>query len=166
MKKICALALVLVTMFAVSGCGKTEPEQPLMVYSFHGENEQLKVTNGVIVLSDGKDVFYGGDLEINEDFPSNITSFSTTFYVASENKDNTIWSNSVVDQTGSCIQVGGDLGKISGEGGVLGTVVDEEQVADLKNNLFFELTTTDTNGEENVYQIQMLVSEVMTESER
>lgn len=161
MKKM--IAFVMIAMLSLTGCGKSEPEKPLMVYSFHGENEQLKVTNGVIVLSDGEDVFCGGDLETSENFPANITSFSTTFYVASD-KDNTILSNSVVDQTGSCIQVDGDLGKISGEGGILGTVVDEKEIADLKNNLFFELTTTDINGENNVYQLQMLVSEVIAES--
>lgn len=164
MKKI--VAFIFIAILSLTGCGKMEPAEPLMVYSFHGENEQLKVTNGVIVLSDGNDVFYGGDLEVSEDFPSNIISFSTTFYVASENKDQILLSNSVVDRTGSCIQVDGDLGKIAGEGGSWGTVVNGAQIDDLKNNLFFELTTTDINGEENVYRLQMLLSEVIAGTER
>lgn len=160
MKK--AMALALVIMVSLTGCSKIESKQPLAIYSFHGSNEQLSISNGVIVLSEEKDVFYGGDLEVNEDFPSNITSFSTEFYVASDNQDNIILYNSVIDQTGSCIHINGDLGKISGEGGILGTVVSEEKIASLKNNLYFELTTTDITGEKNVYQLQMSVTEVMT----
>lgn len=159
------IALVLIAMLSFAGCAKAKPEQPLMVYSFHGENEQLKITNGVIVCSEETDVFSGGDLEVSGDFPSNITSFTTTFYLSSESQDKTIMTNSVIDQTGTCILVGGELGSISGGGGFLASVLDEEKTANLKNNLYFELTTTDSNGEKNVYQLQMLVSEVLIESE-
>lgn len=163
MKKM--IALVFIAILFLTGCAKAEPEQPLRVYSFHGENEQLKITNGMIVLSEKNDVFGGGDLQVSEDLQSNITSFSTTFYVASEHDDRTILSNAVIDQTGSTIHIDGGLGTVSGDGVILDRVVDEENIADLKNNLFFELTTTDADGKENVYQLQMVVSEIVAESE-
>ena len=117
------------------------------------------------MISDGKDVFYGGDLEAKEDFPSEITSYTTKFYFLSDNKENTILSHSVVDQTGNQISIGGDLGTISGDGAILGVEVDEKELADLQNNLIFELIATDQSGNQNVYQVQMAVSEVLSESE-
>ncbi len=46
----------------------------------------------------------------------------------------------------------GDLGSISWEGFLIGNKVKNGD--DLKRDLWFELKTTDMNGEENVYQIQ------------
>lgn len=165
MRKMMLLFFALAAALTLAGCEKAEPNRPLAVYSFHGENEQLTIHNGVIVISDGKDVFYGGDLEAKEDFPSEITSYTTKFYFLSDNKENTILSHSVVDQTGNQISIGGDLGTISGDGAILGVEVDEKELADLQNNLIFELIATDQSGNQNVYQVQMSVSEVLSESE-
>lgn len=158
-KKTIALILSLITIIlALVGCGKAKPDQPLTVYSFHGSNEQMTITNGVIVLSEEKDVFYGGNLEVNENFPSDTTSFSTKFYVSSDNERHTVFSNSTVDQTGSFTSVEGALGTIF-------VNIDEGIADNLKNGLCFELTTINKNGEKNVYQLQLSVSEITTEAE-
>lgn len=165
MRKMKLLFFTLAAALTLTGCEKAEPNRPLAVYSFYGENEQLTISNGVIVISDGKDVFYGGDLEVKEDFPSEITSYTTKFYFLSDNEENTILSHSVVDQTGNQISIEGDLGKISGDSAILGIEVDENELADLQNNLIFVLTTTDQSGTQTVYQVPMSVSEILTESE-
>lgn len=162
MKKI--PALIFITALILTGCSKTESKQSLKVYSFHGENEQLSVTNGIIVFNDGDNTFYGGDLAVSEDFPSNITTFSTKFYIKSDNDDQIIISNTVISQNNSPLSINTDLGKTSGQGGTLDTADDNEIITDLKNNLYFELVTTDANGEKNIYELQMLLSEVIAEA--
>ncbi len=165
MRKMILLFFALAAALTLAGCENTESSQPLAVYSFHGENELLAIHNGVIVIRDGEEVFDGGDLEVQEDFPSEITSYTAEFYYLSGNNEKTILTHSVVDQTGNHISVEGDLGRISGDGAISGLGAHEQELADLQNGLFFELTTTDQSGAQNVYQVQMSLSEVLSESE-
>ena len=165
MRKMALLYVALAAALTLAGCENTESSQPLAVYSFHGENELLAIHNGVIVIRDGEEVFDGGDLEVQEDFPSDITSYAAVFYYLSNNKEKTILTHSVVDQTGNQISVEGDMGRISGDGAIFGLGAQDQELAYLQNGLYFELTTIDQSGTQNVYQVQMSVSEVLSESE-
>ena len=165
MRKMALLFVALAVALTLAGCEKTESSQSLTVYSFHGENELLAIHNGVIVIRDGEEVFDGGDLKVQEDFPSDITSYAAVFYYLSNNKEKTILTHSVVDQTGNHISVEGDLGRISGDGAIFGLGAQDQELADLQNGLYFELTTIDQSGTQNVYQVQMSLSEVLSESE-
>lgn len=159
MKKI--KLLIFVFIIFLTGCQKAKDTKNLVVYSFSGENDQFKVSNGVIVLSDTNDVFYGGDLQVTDEILSEITSFDKTFYYMANNEKNTISTNSVVDRTGGKVHINGDLGKISGNNIILGNKT--HQLDDLKNNLYFELVTLDKNGEQNVYDLKMSVVEITKE---
>ncbi|MFQ9034268.1 hypothetical protein [Hungatella sp.] len=57
--------------------------------------------------------------------------------------------------TGGTINISGEVGKISGD------IIKKAEIDELKNNLFFELKTTNLNGEENEYQLQMTLTEVI-----
>ena len=63
--------------------------------------------------------------------------------------------------TGGLVNVHGDLGQVSGDGILTGT--QPNRVDDLKDNLYFELLTTGTDGKENTYQLQVFVTEVTKE---
>ena len=153
MIKIKPFVYIAILMMALTGCGKAEQEQ-LTVYSFSGENEQLAVTNGMIILNGTEEIFDGGDLKVTGDFPSDITSYSTTFYTMSGSEKDIILSNSMADMTGGMVKISGDLGQISGDSAI------RSNVHGLGNNLYFELTTKNKNGEENVYQLQMSLTEI------
>lgn len=97
----------------LAGCSQNgeNKSEKITVYSFCGENEQFAVTNGVIVISADEEIFYGGDLKVTDDeYFSDITSYSVKFYTMTNGETRTIMHNSVVDQTGSTINVAGDLG--------------------------------------------------------
>ena len=147
-----ALVFMTIILTALTGCGKAEQEQ-LIIYSFSGENEQLAVSNGIIVLNGSEETFVGGDLKVTGDFFDDITSYSTTFYTMSGSEKDIILSNSVVDMTGETVNVSCDLGQISGESIIRRIKIDD--VNDLENVLYFELTTKNKSGEENVYQLQI-----------
>lgn len=161
MKKRMAIFLIFICVFGLVGCteqSSEEQENVFGVYSFCGANEYFEVSNGVIVL-DTEEIFYGGDLDIlyDEQF-SNIASFTTTFYTIRNGEKRVIISNAVVDETGGSVNMEGDLGKASGDGFVIGNKIDE--IDELKNNLWFELKIVDTNGQENIYQLQVIVTEI------
>lgn len=157
MVKSKVLVFLAILMLALVGCEKVEQEQ-LTVYSFSGENEQLSISNGIIVLNGTEEIFTGGDLKVTDDFFNNIVSYSTTFYVMSGDKRDVILSNNVADMTGDTVNVSGDLGQISGDSAIRRIKVDD--TSDLENILYFELTTKDMNGKENVYQLQLPLSEI------
>lgn len=165
MKKLIAFQIVAVLCFGLfTGCSHNDEdrqEKPT-VFSFCGESEQFTIMNGVIVISADEEVFYGGDLKVtNDECFADITSYSVTFYTLKNGEERTIMSNSVVDQTGSTINVAGVLGKMSGKDILIGTKV--EKANELKDNLYFELNTTDLNGNQNTYQVQLTVTDVTDE---
>ena len=106
-----------------------------------------------------EEVFYGGDLKINDTQSfANITSFSATFYTMTGEERRTLLSNSVIDQTGNTVNMSGHLGKTSGGNIILGSKVETEE--ELVRSLYFELVTTNKDGEEFVYQVPLTVTEI------
>ena len=158
-KTLLLLTLLCVGMFTGCSVNNEETQEKLSVYSFYGEAEAFAIVNGVIVISADKEVFYGGDLKVTDDECfSDVASYSVTFYTLKNGEKRTIMSNSVVDQTGSTVNVAGDLGKMSGEDIIIGSKV--KNANELANNLYFELNTTDLNGDQNTYQIQLTITEI------
>ena len=159
MKKIVAIMLTLsFSCVILSGCGassKGEQDQSLTVYSFSGENEYFSISNGVIVLSSAEDIFYGGDLEANQEKFDDVTAYSMTFYIMSDNRKDVLLSNSAVDTTGETIHISGEIGKCSGD-----SIIIRESTDKLQNNLYFELETTNLDGENSNYQLQLSLAEI------
>lgn len=157
MNRIIAFVMALVWVLSLSACGNEKQEQ-VSTYSFRGEHESFAVSNGLIVLSGEEEVFDGGDLTVMQaDLFEGIAAYSTTFYTMKNGVQSTLMSNSVVDYTGGAIHVEGDLGRISGDDIITGNKAEDRDA--WRENLWFELKTTDLNGEEHVYQIQLTVTE-------
>jgi len=157
MKRLIALILSLTFVLALVGCNNVEQEQAA-TYSIHGEHDYFDISNGSFVLSDTEELFDGGDLKITQSgVLEEVTAYSTTFYTLVNGERGTILSNSVIDQTGGTVSVEGDLGKISGKGSIINSKV--ESIDELSENLWFELITTDLNGNENIYQIQLTLTD-------
>ena len=57
----------------------TYEEEPIRVYAFRGENDQFSVSDGVIVMSEEEDVFYGGTLEAKGEHLSDLSAYSISF---------------------------------------------------------------------------------------
>ena len=152
MKKLIALVLALACVLALAGC-----QEQVSTCSFRGEHEYFAISNGSITLEDKEAVFDGGSIEITQSgFFDEVASYTTTFYMLTNGEQKVILSNTEINQTGEATTIDSDLGSISGEG-ILGNEV--KSVDDLKENLWFELKTTDLNGAENVYQIQLVLTE-------
>lgn len=155
MRKLTAFLCILLSVLMLAGCNDTEQ---ITTYTLRGEHDYFAISNGSITLSDAEEVFDGGDLQITQSGVfEEVASYSTTFYMIADGERRIILSNSVVDQTGGTISIEGDLGKGTGDGFIIGNKV--EKIDDLKENLWFELKTTDLNGNEEVYQVQLILTE-------
>lgn len=157
MRKLIAMVVVFVCMLTFVACNHAEQEQ-VTIYSFRGEHDYFAISNGSFALSDTEEVFDGGDLQITQSgvFEA-VTSYSTTFYTLTNGEKGIILSNGVIDQTGGYVNVDGDLGKTSGKGIIIGSKV--KSIEELKENLWFELKTTDLDGTEMVYQIRLTLTD-------
>lgn len=160
MKKKSAFVLALICALSLSACGNDKQEQTA-AYRFRGENEYFSISNGSIVLSDTEEVFDGGNLYITQTgIFDHVASYSATFYTKKDGVQRTLMSNSVVDQTGSTIHVEGDLGTMSGDGFIIGGKV--ASIDELKENLWFELKTTDSEGKESSYHLRLTLTEAQS----
>lgn len=153
MRKVMAIIFSLLCILLLTACNGGKQEETLTYY-FRGENEYFAISKGSVVLSGSEEVFDGGNLEIiQEEVFKDVVAYSITFYMLKYGERKTIMSNSVVDYTEGAIHVEGDLGKMSGEDLIIGNKV--EDMDELRENLWFELETTDSNGKEDIYQIQL-----------
>ena len=161
MKRIISIAISCLLIAALVGCaGSAEnAESDSVVYSMSGSNDLFEISNGVIVLGEEEEVFDGGDLKIlQEDLFSDVTSYTCNFYTIVNGEKRTILSNSTVDMSGGTLNVNGDLGRASGNGILIGNKIKNTE--ELEQLLWFELITADLSGQENTYQLPLVVNKV------
>lgn len=164
MKRFSALLMALIYSLALFGCSRSneefnapestsmESKKPSGTYFFSGENEYLKLTDGSIVFGDTNEAFYGGNLEILQpDLFSDVCSYSTTFYTILNNGErNDFHSTTVTGVRNGADSINRDLGSSSSNGFMW---IHPEQ------GLWFELITTDVDGNERVYLLELSVIE-------
>ena len=153
MKKWIVSILTIVFMLTLVGCNNAKQEK---TYSFYGTHEYFSISNGKIVLNDTEEFFEGGNLEIAQpDKFSNIVGFALNFYTIKNGEKHFIRSTSILDQTGNgAVNISCNLGRTSGEN--INDIIGNISIDELKQNLWFELKTTDINGKENSYQTQLI----------
>lgn len=159
MKRISArLTAALLGCALLAGCGGGEVPAELSVWSLSGENEQLRLSNGVLVLNGGEDVLHGGDLEVLDNSVPPATAFLTEYYLAGDGEARTLLSMQSVDQTGGTLDPAGSTGAIAGD--LSGRFYEGWQ-----NELWLELTVTDRAGQTFTYPLQLRATEVTGRAE-
>ena len=157
MKKKISFILVLMCSFVLAGCNHAKQEQ-VSTYSFYGTHDYFTISNGSITLGTTEEVFDGGDFKVTQSgMFEEVVSCFTIFYTFTNGERNDIFVHQAIDKTGGMLDLNGDLGTMSGTDCVIGHMV--KSIEELKDNLWFELKTTDFNGEETVYQVQLTVTE-------
>ncbi len=149
------------TMFA--GCTnslKDKQEQSISVYSVSGENEYFSISNGILVLTSAEDIFYGGDLKETQTEFDDITAYTVTFYVISDNEEHVLMSNRMEEETGRGINISGSIGKLTGH------FVEQDADITLDNSMYCQLETTNLAGEEKEYLLPLNVTEVTEKAEK
>ena len=156
MKKFTGFLLSLVLLLALAGCGTSNASPAEHIYSFSGESDVLRVTNGVAIAGGENETFYGGNLEMkNGDF-LNAVDYTTEFYVPDEMSTHTFLSIDTVDKTGKTLAVQNqDRGQISGP-----VFNKNMELSAFETNLNFKLEITYQNGETETYTVPMQVKEI------
>ena len=155
MKKILPVFLALGLLAALSGCGDSGAEAAEQVYSFSGENEEIRVVNGVAVLGGGQETLYGGTLELKTGAAEQIATCDMKFYVQDGPETWTLLNMVTEDRTGGRTVEKESIGQITGP--ILRSDLD---TALFEEALFFELTLTHEDGTAETHVLPMEVTEV------
>lgn len=133
-------------------------EEQTVVYSFTGENEDLSLDNGVIVLSPTQQILYGGELQNNQEDVSDVLNYSVEFFILSDKGKESLFTYG----TGDITERNEGLTR---ENLIVPGVTSEKifttNIEDnIKNNFYIEVTITKTNGDKQSYQIKLDATEV------
>lgn len=154
MKRLIAvLCLVLFALGTLAGCGESQSG----AYFFSGENGYFSLSNGVIALLDGQEVLDGGYISVEDGRQfEDVVSYTITLYVLSGNEEKVLLSNSVTDETENPVIIPGIVGRISGEEGTITSCKD-----DLRDNFYCKLVTESLDGQEDTYEMQLKMEEIV-----
>lgn len=160
--KRCASILVVCLLLAalLTGCARVSygrQEQSPTVWSFHGENDEIAVENGVIVISPETQTLYGGNLTVKSDAFGDVAAYTVRIKLDTGEEWKPLLVNTVsaADAPGVSIGVSDFIGQTTGD--VFGAI-DAEFFPD---NLRFELDVKDLSGELHSYQMPLQVTQIM-----
>jgi hypothetical protein len=145
-KKLVIIAFAIV-VFLITSCTKQQEE--IEIYSFSGENENVTINNGLIIVTDDLEKFIGGDLTFKGEEPSDVKYSSTKFFFYKDGAENTILNNAQsTESTTKGTHIEQDIGAISSKDLFYGD--DLEQI---KNSLNFSVSGNFMNGENFEYNL-------------
>ena len=137
--------------------------QVFKVYSFDGENNDMRITNGIIIISPNKQTVSGGEILYTGSKNENIKSYSEIIYFKNrENTENIVLHNSVSFQNENKGIVFPDefllnknVGGVSSE-----KLFSEDNLNIIKDNLYFSLDYSKVNGETGNFTIKLNINEI------
>lgn len=154
MKKIVILIMALLLV----GCSGTPKSEQIVVYSFSGENDDIRISNGVITVSPTEYVFHGGNIYYKDGTLDNILNYSTEFYYLSGKEKNQIVTSSTANETDGVLEIKNGQDLLNADNNISGS--KDKFMKMLENNLYFKLSITDANNEESEYLINLKVTKV------
>ena len=153
-KRFVAIALIIILLFIITSC--TKPENQTEVYSFSGENENIVINNGLIIVTDDLEKFIGGDISFKGEEPSNVKDYFDRFYFYKDGNEETIMNNATTSQgITKGLNISSDLGSISSKD--LFFANDLELIV---GSLKFSISGNLIDGEAFEYVISLIVKKV------
>lgn len=156
-KRLISIVLVTIALFFVTSC--TQPTKEMEVYSFSGENEEIIINNGMIILADDGEKFVGGDLSFKGDEPTNVKEYLGKYLFEKDGQEDAILSHAgTIERDSLGIEISSELGEISSE-----DLFYESDLELIKESLKFSLSGKLLNGEKFEYQLDLNVNKVYGE---
>lgn len=129
------------------------------VYKFDGENEEIKISNGLIVVSPQKTTIIGGDIQYNGPKKQKVQSYTKTLYLNKQgNKDSLLI---IGVSTGAGVNfpdefaINKSIGEISG-----GRIFFDNDLKNITNNLYFSIDYSSIFGPKGSSTVKLNVHEV------
>lgn len=147
MKRFIVITLSVIILCLITSC--TKPNNEIEIYSFSGENENIIINNGLIIVTDDLEKFIGGDLSFKNEEPSDIKDYFDRFFFYKDGKEDTILNNATtIEGTTEGQHISSELGSISSEDLFYGNDLEL-----IKDSLNFSLSGKLMNGERFEYNL-------------
>lgn len=134
----------------------------LKIYSIKGENSDMKINDGFILLSKDKELLNGGNVEFSGNSIPNINYYSKSIFIDKHGERDTILLNSIshegdykVDSLRDELLANKTIGTISSE-----TLFSNTDIDSIKDNLYFCFEYKTTNNEKKEIVVKLDVNEV------
>lgn len=136
-------------------------KQEFKVYSFQGEDTNIRISNGIVIISPNKHIVNGGNIEYIGDSKEKIKSYSKTIYLDKKANKDIVLSNSVSfegDTDGTRFSdeflLNKGVGEISSD-----KLFNEADINNIKNNLYFSLDYSTIDGKSGSFTIKLNIKE-------
>jgi|GEM_PF-170850 len=142
-------------------CKAKLDNQEFKVYSFQGENTDIRVTDGLIILFPNKHIVSGGNIQYIGSKEEQIESYSESIYLDKEGDKDIVLLKTVsieMDNKGTYLSDEFLLNKSIGEKSSQ-QLFNEEQVELIKNNLYFNLNYLKDDGQTRNFIVKLNVKE-------
>lgn len=161
MKRLAAILVVCLLLAALlTGCARVSyggQGQSTAVWSFHGENDDIAVENGVIVISPDTETLYGGNLTVKTEAFDEVAAYTVRIKLDTGEEWRPLLVNTVstADAAGTLIGVSDFIGQTTGD------VFAGTDAEFFPGGLRFELDVTDLSGELHTYQVSLQATQIM-----
>lgn len=153
-KRFAAIALIVILLFIITSC--TKPEDQTEVYSFSGENENISINNGLIIVTKDLEKFIGGDLSFKGEEPLDVKGYFERFFFYKDGNEETILNNATTTEGATeGLHISSELGSISSE-----NLFYNNDLELIKGSLNFLINGELINGESFEYDLTLVVKKV------
>ena len=135
-------------------------KQIFKVYSFEGEGTDIKISDGLVIISPNKHTVNGGKIQYKGNSQEKLQSYSKTIYLDKQVAKDIVLSNYVSFAVDTQITIPGEfllnkgVGEISSE-----KLFSEDDINIIKGNLYFSLDYETVDGQRGNSTVKLKVTE-------
>lgn len=143
-----------IVLCLITACAK--PESKIEVYTVSGENDEIAINNGLLIVTDASEKFIGGELSFKNEELVDVKEYVETFFFYNEDGYETVIlrNSSTITGAPNGQSINTDTGSISSEELFYGSDLDLA-----KQSLNFSLSGTLTNSESFDYELHLDVQQ-------
>lgn len=159
-RRTAILAICLILAALLTGCARVSyggQGQELNVWSIHGENDVIAVSNGVIVISPEAETLYGGKLTVKTEAFDEVAAYTVRIKLDTGEE----WKPLLVNTVSAAGAPGVSIGVSDFIGQTTGDVFGTNDAEFFPDNLRLELDVTDLSGKLYTYQVQLQATQVL-----
>lgn len=151
MKKYSKLILLILSISLITACGgKNETKNEVKkVYSVSGEDGNLTLEGGILVVDENQDTFKGGKIYIKDKNYEELKSYTVKYYYLKDNKELTIMSNASTMEAEEFLNPNGEFtGSISSKDLL-------KDIENIKDDLYITIDGIDKEDREVYHSMKL-----------
>lgn len=120
----------------------------------------FSITDGQIIISGKKDVFYCGHLKLKDGIVNDISAYQTSYYIQMNDENHIITINQVISEDSHInIEIDDDLGKVSGKDYII--VDKNEDIDSIIRKIQFKIKIKKIDGTLKTMDIPLSIKKVI-----